>query len=301
MSHAARVFAVALVLLAPGWLQTSPALKFTLHIDLIQSEGSAPNDLAKLVAQLATQAVPPGGVDQTVIVSETATRMEQHQAFVGMPAGIVTLFRDDGEYGFDPSARTFWKEPARLSAEEISGMLAAKPEIKVDKTGTFETIDGRRAERITTTLAVPADVVSAPIPGLPQNLVVTIDAWVTDAVKVPGNRGLPVIDQKLLAQLGLSHLKQFTDDRFLVKAAVRLNFVSGIEMVMTVKDVTQVQTPASTFEIPAGYKEVRPPLGRLRAEGASASLAGALAEAGRGGLERTSVPAFCRSAKRSSE
>ena len=141
-------------------------------------------------------------------------------------------------------------------------MLAAKPEIKVDKTGTFETIDGRRAERITTTLAVPADVVSAPIPGLPPNLVVTIDAWVTDAVKVPGNRGVPVIDQKILAQLGLGHLKQFTDDRFLVKAAVRLNFVSGLEMVMTVKDVTQVQTPASTFEIPAGYKEVRPPLGR---------------------------------------
>ena len=201
MSHAARVFAVALVLLAPGWLQTSPALKFTLHIDLIQSEGSAPNDLAKLVAQLASQAVPPGGVDQTVIVSETATRMEQHQAFVGMPAGIVTLFRDDGEYGFDPSARTFWKEPARLSAEEISGMLAAKPEIKVDKTGTFETIDGRRAERITTTRGrAGGRRLRLRFRDCRQNLVVTIDAWVTDAREGSWQPWpYPVIDQKILA------------------------------------------------------------------------------------------------------
>ena len=284
MNPVVPAYALALILLAPGWVQSSPALKFTLHIEVVQSETTAPNDWSRFVAQLANQAVPPGGADQTVIVSPKATRMEQHQAMFGMRAGIVSLFRDDGEFGFDPAARTFWKEPARVSADQLSAMSAVKPEIKILKSGTFERIGGRRAERVTTTLTMPmpSDVAAAPIPGLPPNLVITIDAWVTDELKLPGDRGIPVIDQKILSQLGVAHVNQFTDNRFLVKAVMRINAIAGVEMVMTIKDVAEVRVPVSTFEVPPGYKEVPPPSGRLRAQGATASVSGERAEAGRG-------------------
>jgi hypothetical protein len=283
--HVAEACIAGLMLVTPLEVQTSPAVKFTLHIDVVQSNDTPANDWSRFVGQLASQAVPSGGADQTVTVGPKATRMEQHQPLFGTPAGIVTLFREDGEFGFDPSARTFWKEPARLSNQELATMASLKPSITFDKTGKFESINGRRAERVTTTMTMPmpADVAAAPIPGLPPNLIVTIDAWVTDELKMPAGGRMPVIDQKILAALGVSQVEQFTDNRFLLKATMRINFITGVEMVMTVRDVTDVNVPASTFDVPPGFKEVPPPSGRLRAEGASASLAGALAEAGRGG------------------
>jgi hypothetical protein len=265
MTRAALALGAAVILLPSGDLQTQQATKFTMHVDLVQTPASGPpNEWARFVSQIATQAIPPGGVDQTIIVSATASRIEQHQAFAGMPAGVVTLFRAGEEFGYDPAARTFWKQPARLSAQELSAMSAMKPEITVDKTGKFEIIEGRRAERVVTTLTLPmpAEAAAAPIPGLPPTLVVTIQAWVTDAVKLPKGSVVPVVDRKLLAQLGLAHLAEFTDDRFLVKATAAINFITGIELVMTATDVATVNVPASTFDVPAGFREVKPPSGR---------------------------------------
>jgi hypothetical protein len=198
--HVAEACIAGLMLVTPLEVQTSPAVKFTLHIDVVQSNDTPANDWSRFVGQLASQAVPSGGADQTVTVGPKATRMEQHQPLFGTPAGIVTLFREDGEFGFDPSARTFWKEPARLSNQELATMASLKPSITFDKTGKFESINGRRAERVTTTMTMPmpADVAAAPIPGLPPNLIVTIDAWVTDELKMPAGGRMPVIDQKIL-------------------------------------------------------------------------------------------------------
>lgn len=267
MKASALACAVGLMLIAPAEFQSSTALKFTMHIDLIQSDTPAPNDWSRFAAQLARQAVPPGGVDQTVIISAKASRIEQHQAFVGMPAGIVTLFRGDEEFGYDPAAQTFWKQPPRLRADELSEVVTTKPDIKVDRTGRFETIDGMRAERVTTTMTMPMpkDAAAAPIPDLPPNLVVTMDAWVTDAWKIPGDGKVPLLDQKLFAELGIAHVAQLTDNRFPVRLAVRMNLITGIEMVVTIKNVAQTQVPDSVFEIPAGFKEVPPPSGRVRA------------------------------------
>ena len=265
MTRAALAFGAALILLPSADLQTQQAVKFTMHVDIVQTPASGPpNDWARFVSQLATQAIPPGGVDQTVVVSAKASRSELHQAFAGMPAGIVTLFREDGEFGYDPAARTFWKQPARMSAEELSAVSAMKPDVKVDKTGKFDTVEGRRAERVVTTvtLPMPAEVAAAPIPGLPPTLVVTIQAWVTDDVKLPKGSLVPVVDRKMLAQLGLAHLAEFPDDRFLVKATVAINFITGIELVMTARDVATANVPASTFEVPAGFREVTPPSAR---------------------------------------
>jgi hypothetical protein len=233
-------------------------LKFTLHTDLNRVGGAAANEWSAFISQMARQMMPPGGVDHTVIVGDKGMLMEQKQPFAGMPAGAQTLFRDGQQYGIDPASRTFWKERP-LTDADVREMAAGKPEVKVDRTGEVRTIDGMRAERVTTTIKLAQDLQAAfPSPDQPA---LTIDVWVTDAVKMPDG-WMPMIDQKLLAVLGIAGLRDVTDRKFMLRGVVRMNLLAGLELAMTARDITTEDVPDSVFEIPAGYKEVAAPSGR---------------------------------------
>ena len=81
MSRFARA-CVATVLLLPILQHALRAeLKFTLHTDLNRIEGVATNEWSAFLAQMAKQAMPPGGVDHVVIVGDKAMMLEQKQPF----------------------------------------------------------------------------------------------------------------------------------------------------------------------------------------------------------------------------
>ncbi|HYN07433.1 MAG TPA: hypothetical protein VES67_08595 [Vicinamibacterales bacterium] len=237
-------------------------LKFTLHTDLNRVDAAAPSDWSALVSQLAGQVIPAGGVDHVVLVSDKAMLMEQKQPFAGMAGGVLTLFREGQQFGIDPASKTFWKIRP-FTDSELQATAASKPDVKVTRTGEVQTINGMRAERVTTviTLKMPRDAAGTTFPGFPTEPAMTFDVWVTDAVKVPAG-WVPLIDQKVLAQLGIAHVQDFTDKKLLVRAVVKLNLIPDFEIVMTVRDLTTEPVPDSVFEIPAGYKEIPPPANR---------------------------------------
>jgi hypothetical protein len=260
-----RWWVSAIVLMFVLQIRMDAELKFTMHTDLNRIEGVTPNEWSALIGQLAGNAVPPGGVDHVVLVGDKAMRMEQKQAFAGMRAGMITLYRDGARFGIDPSARTFWKYPPQLGPEELKAMAGRKPDVTINKTGQVETIDGMRAERVTTTLAMPmpGEMGAAGASGLPAELMVTFDVWVTGSVKPPSG-WVPLIDQEILSRLGLAYPQSFTDNRFPLKATVRVNLVNALEILMTVKGIVNENVPDRVFDIPAGYEEVPPPSGRGR-------------------------------------
>ena len=63
---------------------------------------------------------------------------------------------------------------------------------------------------------------------LPPELMVTFDVWVTGSVKPPSG-WVPLIDQEILSRLGLANPQSFTDNRFPLKAAVRVNLVNALD------------------------------------------------------------------------
>jgi hypothetical protein len=263
------------LLLQPGLLAQ---LKFTLHTELKRIQGAPANDWSALVAQLGGRVVPPGGVDHVVSVNDKAMRMEQMHDFAGMTAGTVTLFRDGQQFGMDPPRKTFWKTRV-FSEAELKEIAAGQPDVKVTRTGEFETIDGMRAQRVTTVivLKMPGEAMGSNIAGLPAEPALTFDAWVTDAVALPAGF-VPLVDRSLLAELGIAQVNNFTDNKFLLRAVARLNLVPDFEIVMTVRDLSKDPVPGSLFEIPAGFREIAPPVNRggLAGRGSSPAWPAAL-------------------------
>jgi hypothetical protein len=242
----------------------STGLKYTLHMEAHQAANAAQDPLSSMMAGLMSGVFPEGGLDQAIAVSERGTRSEQKQAFSGLPAGTVTITRPDGTaVGMDPAAKTFWKQTSGIDvAAATMAQLPAKPDVKVKKTGEFETIEGMKAERVNVSLGLPLpispDQLSQLPPGFPTSLTITMDVWVTDAIKVPSTN-TALADSMLTKFLpDQSGLKELNDGRFMLKTVMNM---FGVEMVTTVKDIVKGDVADSLFEVPKDFKEVPPPGG----------------------------------------
>jgi hypothetical protein len=241
---------------------TAAGLKYTVHLEVRQAAGGSQDQLSMLMANVMSNLIPPGGVDQAVSVSDKGTRAEQKQAFSGLPAGAVLLTRPDGSgVGMDPAAKTFWKQPTGtdVAANALAQMGGAKPDVKVKKTGEFETIDGMKAERVNVTLGLPLPMDPAQLPpGFPTQLTITMDVWVTDAIKSPVTGS--AASNELLAKFlpDPTALKDLNDGRFMLRQVMSM---FGLEIVTTVKDVVKGDVADTLFDVPKDYKEVPPPGG----------------------------------------
>jgi hypothetical protein len=238
---------VGLIAAAP-----STGLKYTVHMEARPGERTPQDQMAALLGPMMVQVFPAGGLDQVITIGEKATRTEQRQAFAGLPAGAVTISRSDGSSTvLDPAARTFWK-PAPASGADAASLfqqLGLKPEIKVAKTGLFETIEGMRAEKVAVTIWLPA----------PNAMSMSMDLWFTDAIQSPAVRGESPIS--MLAKFGLADMnsmKDLNDGRFMLKQVLSM---FGVEIVTTVKDVTKPDVAETLFEVPGDFKEIAPPRG----------------------------------------
>lgn len=238
----------------------SAELKYTMHMEAKQAANAANDPMSMMAGGMIAQMFPPGGIDQEVTIGDAGMRSEQKHEFAGMKAGTVTLMKPDGAiFVLDPSTKTYWKQ-ADMPAEAAEMFAQMNPKIKVGPRGVFETIDGKRCEKIsvTMTMAIPGVDPSQLPPGMPSEMTMAYDMWMTDAVAMPKVAGGAA--NMLVKQFGLdqiAELKQFANDGRLNMKTVMTMF--GVEMTMTTKNVTNGPVPADTFAVPKDYKEVPPP------------------------------------------
>lgn len=241
-------------------------LKYTMHMEAKPAANAASDPMSAMAGGMISQMFPPGGLDQIVIAGDRGMRSEQKQEFAGMKAGTVTLIRPDGvTLMLDPSTKTYWKVPE--APPEMAAMMAQmKPKVTMGKTGVFETVDGMKAEHITMniSMAIPGIDPSQLPPGMPAELSMTYDVWLTDAVKTP--KAAASAGTAMLKQFGfdkMPELQKLTGDGRMILKGVMTMF--GVEMIMQAKDFKTEEVAADLFEIPKDYKEVPGPGGGVPA------------------------------------
>lgn len=206
-------------------------LKYTMHMEAKPAANAANDPMSAMAGGMISQMFPAGGLDQMVIAGDKGVRSEQKQEFGGMKAGTVTLIKPDGtQYVLDASTKTYWKQ-ATVPAEVTAMMAQMNPKVTIGKTGVFETINGMKCERITMNMAmaIPGVDPSQLPPGMPTELTMVYEVWLTDAVKMPPAAGA---------------MSMF-----------------GVEMIMESRDIMTEAAAPELFEIPKDYKEVPAPGG----------------------------------------
>jgi hypothetical protein len=205
--------------------------------------------------------VPAGGLEVSIVEGARGSRVEYNKAYLVMPAGAVTLLRPDGSMVvLSPADKTYWKLPADASALP-PGMT---PKVTTKRTGEFADVAGVRSERVTIDLriAIPVpDGVQLP-PGMPTELVMTGDMWITDRFKAANKS----------AGMAMGGLGQFGLDKVLnggmpMRSVMRSPLFAGKEIETVVTKIGEEPAAASLFEIPADYKEVPAPTGMGRGGG----------------------------------
>lgn len=241
-------------------------LKYTMHMEAKAAANAASDPMSGMVGGMLTQMFPPGGLDQMVIAGDKGMRSEQKQEMGPMKAGSIMLVKPNGtQYVLDPAAKTYYKMP-ELPAE-MAGMLASmNPKVTMGKSGVFETIDGMKCEHITLnmTMAIPGVDPSQLPPGMPKELTMAMDMWLSDSVKAPASAG--AASMAMVKQFGFDQLPELkklsADGRLPVKTVLSM---FGVEIIMNVKDIKNEAVDAALFEIPKDYKEIPPPGGGLTA------------------------------------
>lgn len=235
-------------------------LKYTMHMEAKPAANAANDPMSAMAGGMIGQMFPAGGIDQMVIAGEKGVRSEQKQAFAGMKAGTIVLIKPDGaQYILDPAAKTYWKQPA-MPAEATQMMAQMNPKVTVGKRGEFETIDGMKCEHLVMnmSMALPGvDPAQLP-PGMPTELTMKYDVWLTDAVKMPA--AASAMSMGMLKQFGFDQMPELkslsSDGRMMIKGVMSM---FGMELTMVSAGITTAPAAPELFEIPKDFKEVPAP------------------------------------------
>lgn len=249
----------AIAVLAFGALLGAPLraeLKYTLrteaHASTVKPAGPG-NPLFTMLSSLVIGMIaPPGGTEMTVTVGDRGTRVDYPRAFAMVPAGSSVLVTPDGGMVvLNPSARTFWKAP---KLEGMAGLGGSTPSVKVQRTGTFASIAGVRAEHAAIEIRMPLPAVGASLPGLPPELTMSGEAWFSDAHKryVRPSGAL----SGLAGSIGLESL---SNAGFLMRSILRSELFGQQELESVVTDIHELDVPPATFVVPDGFTEVPAP------------------------------------------
>jgi hypothetical protein len=232
-------------------------LKYTMKVEARPSTVSAAatgHPLLSVIGPLVVESIAPaGGVELRAIVGERGARMEYSRAYTIIPAGGALIVSTDGSIVVvNPAAKTFW----RMAAPQAARAAQVAPDVKVSRTGAFETILGVRAEHATIdirmALPLPAE---ANLPGIPADLAITGEAWLADQFrKYVGATGFAAIAGTLgpgtLAAAG-----------FPMRSIMRSEIFGGQQIESIVTSIEESPAPAGAFDVPAGFTEVPPQIG----------------------------------------
>jgi hypothetical protein len=249
------LIALALMMVAPP---RATELQYTRTVSshaATATPAAAPaNPLLAMIGPMVVNMLAPAeGVTSTVTVGARGTRIEYAQAYLMVPAGGVVLTRPDGSLVvLNPAARTYWKTPAPGGPAADAASAAT---IDVQRTGERSVVSGLRVERAAVTIRAPLPIPKdLGIPGLPSELVLTGDAWLSDEYKQFDRAG-----SSLLGGLSALGLAMPSLDGFLVRSVLRGELLGGQEIESNVTAVHEVTAPATLFDVPVGFTEVPPP------------------------------------------
>lgn len=251
-----RCVAAIVVALNCSLASLSADLKYTTAVTSRPS-ASAPatptNPIFAIVAPMVINTIAPaGGVQVTTTIGERGSRFEYDKAYAIIPAGGVMIVTPGGTIVvIDPAERTFWKatKPGGFGANLVN------PTVKVDRTGTFETIAGVRAERATIDIRVPFPMPpGAQMPGLPSEVTVAGETWIADQYKKYAT--MTASATSVMGSLGPDAL---ASAGFPMKSIMRSEIFGSQEVESVVTSIAEVDVPAITYEVPEGFREVAPP------------------------------------------
>ena len=234
----------------------SADLKYTMTVVARPSTVAASTPANPILGILGPMVVntiaPPGGVHVTTTIGEGGSRFEYDKAYTIIPAGGVMIVTPDGMITvLNSTERTYWKmaKPAGLGANGIA------PVVKVDRTGSFETIAGVRSERATINIRVPLPLPpGTQMPGLPSEVTVTGETWLAEQFKKYAAMSAGVTS--MMGSLGPDSL---TAAGFPMRSIMRSELFGSQEIESVVTTIAETAAPAGAFEVPAGFKEVPAP------------------------------------------
>jgi hypothetical protein len=242
----------------------SAELKYTMHVESHPSKAPAgtPDPLMSMAsATILQNMLPAGPTDVTCVLGTRGTRCEAAKALSVLPAGTVILVKPDGStIALNPTAKTFWKLSGPTGA--VAQSAGVTPDVKETKTGEKATIAGVPTERVSMVIRVPFPVpAGAQLPeGMPKEFVITADKWMTHQYDATYKAAL----DNSAAFMGMSGLGgKTTGEGFIMRQVVRGAMFGDQEIEMVVTKIAEGPADASLFDVPAGYKEVPAPTGRI--------------------------------------
>lgn len=251
-----RRLVAVMVLMAAIVAPLRADLKYTMKVEARPSTvpSEAPvNPLFAMVGTLVLGMIaPPGGIEMTTTVGATGARIEYSKAYTVVPAGGALLIAPDGSVTvIDPATKTFWKTSR---ADSAAAAATVNAQVDIKPAGTSATIAGVQAQKSTMTIKVPLPVASGmQMPGMPTDLSVSGEVWLTDKYKnySPMTAGIG-------GGLNALGFDKMSAAGFPMRTIMRSDLFAGQEIESIVTTLAEVTVPASTYQVPAGYKEVQP-------------------------------------------
>lgn len=251
----------AMVLVAALVAPLRADLKYTMKVEARPSTVPATAPTNPLFAMVGTfvlsMIAPPGGIEMTTVVGATGARIEYSKAYTVVPAGGAMLIAPDGSVTVvDPATRTYWKT---TQADSAAATASVNAQVDIKPTGQSATIAGVSSQQSTISIRVPLPIASGmQMPGMPTDLAVSGEVWLTDKYKnySPMTAGIG-------GGLNALGFDKMSAAGFPMRTIMRSDLFAGQEIESIVTSLSEVTVPASTFQVPAGYKEVQPQMGGL--------------------------------------
>jgi len=248
------------VLVVALWLAASSSLaaelKYTVRVESRKGTAVAEVDpmLTMLGNQILEATAPNGAVELKIVLGNGVARVEWSRAMPGIPAGAVLLQRRNGtRVMFSPTDRTWWRV-AVPNLYAISERRRAQVTLTLSS-GT-DTIAGIAATRATVDIVIPFAEAQAGqmVSGTPTELPLNGESWVTGSLA-------KYVTPELRAFLGMGFLgfDAVPSGQFVLRQILRGPTFGEMELESVVTSVAEEELPASTFEVPPGFKEVSAP------------------------------------------
>ena len=239
--------------------QTS-ALTATIRVEVARLADAGdvpPESLAGLGPMLARMLTPDGPVEMRWYGDPAGVRARIAQRLSLLPAGAVVIQRRGAAAieVLNPSEQTYYEMPAATSGSLDA--LAGVPDLQMRPTGDTTIIAGQRAERNELTLTLALSASAGPAGGLPRDLQITGDVWLTDAFAGDEYRAILQTLNALMAIPGLG--AAVPPGRFPLRTRLRLTMLPGIELRSDVVAIRPAAVSRDELTIPAGYRKVDPP------------------------------------------
>lgn len=257
---------LAVVCAIPLAAQSTGGMRYVMKMELQQLSGEAAQGgnpmAAMMVEQLKQMVFPQGPVEMEFLTDGQSVRTEMRAQMATMPKGAIVLYpagQTDG-YVLNTAEKTYYVMKPPQAPVLPGGMTLPKPEIAVKPTGTFETIVGHKAEKVTIAwrMAMPIPEGAELPPGMPTEVTMDIENWCASDLKIPSGamRMMSGMAQSMPG-FGLEDIAKACP--FALRSTMRMSMMPGYAIVSTVTSTSDASPAADLFKVPPDFKEVPAP------------------------------------------